>query len=86
VEMVRRISNKEGLGGFLGQGFRKIKETRPDLEYYMMHVKGLAFAHYEPRGFHGIGLSFGTSSRGACHCRGSVNGQITLLSQYNGCE
>jgi aldehyde:ferredoxin oxidoreductase len=24
-------------------------------------------AHYEPRGFHGIGLGFGTSNRGACH-------------------
>lgn len=67
VEMVRRIGRREGLGNLLGEGFRKIKETRPDLEYFMMHVKGLAFAHYEPRGFHGIGLSFGTSSRGACH-------------------
>ncbi len=33
----------------------------------MMHVKGMAYAAYEPRGFYGMGLSYGTSSRGACH-------------------
>ncbi len=67
VELVRRIAKREGIGSFLADGFSKIKKNRPELEYYMMHVKGLAFAHYEPRGFHGIGLGFGTSSRGACH-------------------
>lgn len=67
VEMVRRIAGREGLGNLLAEGFPRIKEIRPELEYYMMHVKGMAFAHYEPRGFHGIGLGFGTSSRGACH-------------------
>jgi aldehyde:ferredoxin oxidoreductase len=67
VEMVRRIAKREGLGNFLADGFSEIKKKRPELEYYMMHVKGMAFAHYEPRGFHGIGLGFGTSNRGACH-------------------
>jgi aldehyde:ferredoxin oxidoreductase len=67
VEMVRRIAKREGLGNLLADGFSEIKKKRPELEYYMMHVKGMTFAHYEPRGFHGIGLGFGTSSRGACH-------------------
>ncbi|NIO06293.1 MAG: aldehyde ferredoxin oxidoreductase [Proteobacteria bacterium] len=67
VEMVRRIANRKGLGNLLADGFLHIKKKRPELEYYMMHVKGLAFAQYEPRGFHGIGLGYGTSSRGACH-------------------
>ncbi len=67
VEMVRRIAKREELGNFLADGFSEIKKKRPELEYYMMHVKGMAFAHYEPRGFHGIGLGFGTSNRGACH-------------------
>ncbi len=67
VEMVGRIAKKEGLGALLAEGFSHIKEKRPEWEYYMMHVKGLALAHYEPRGFHGIGLGYGTSSRGACH-------------------
>ena len=67
VEMVRRIARREGLGDFLSGGFLSIREKRHELEPYMMHVKGMAFAQYEPRGFHGIGLGFGTSSRGACH-------------------
>lgn len=67
VEMVRRIAKKEGLGALLAEGFLEIRKKKPEWEYYMMHVKGMAFAHYEPRGFHGIGLGFGTSSRGACH-------------------
>ena len=67
VEMVKRIARREGLGDLLAGGFLQIRGKRPELEPYMMHVKGMAFAHYEPRGFHGMGLGFGTSSRGACH-------------------
>lgn len=67
VEMLRNISARTGWGDLLAEGFNHIRKIRPDLSYYMMHTKGMAFAQYEPRGFHGIGLSFGTSSRGACH-------------------
>lgn len=67
VEMVKRIAGRKGIGDLLSGGFFQIREKRPELEPYMMHVKGMAFAQYEPRGFHGMGLGFGTSSRGACH-------------------
>jgi len=81
VEMVRRIAKQEGLGALLAAGFSQIKMKRPELEYYMMHVKGLAFAHYEPRGFHGIGLGYGTSSRGACHNVGGWTIRDELLTK-----
>ncbi len=81
VEMVRRIAKREGLGNLLADGFSEIKKKRPELEYYMMHVKGMAFAHYEPRGFHGIGLGFGTSSRGACHNVGGWTIRDELITQ-----
>ncbi len=42
VEMVRRIARQEGLGALLAAGFSHIKMERPELEYYTMHVKGLA--------------------------------------------
>ena len=32
-----------------------------------MAVKGMPFAAYDPRGFYGNALTYGTSSRGACH-------------------
>ena len=67
VEMVKHIAKREALGDLLAGGFNEIRGKRPELSPYMMHVKGMAFAHYEPRGFHGMGLGFGTSSRGACH-------------------
>jgi aldehyde:ferredoxin oxidoreductase len=81
VEMVRRIANRQGLGNLLAEGFRQIRKKRPELGYYMMEAKGLAFAHYEPRGFHGIGLSFGTSSRGACHNVGGWTIRDELLTK-----
>jgi aldehyde:ferredoxin oxidoreductase len=81
VEMVRRIANRDGLGDLLAEGFTQIKRKRSELEYYMMHVKGLAFAHYEPRGFHGIGLGYGTSSRGACHNVGGWTIRDELLTK-----
>ena len=67
VEMIRLIGEGEGFGAVLGRGFRKLAEQYPETIPYMMHVKWLAFAAYEPRGFYGMGLAYGTSSRGACH-------------------
>ena len=34
-----------------------------------MHVKGMGFPAYEPRGAFGSGLSYAVSPRGACHRR-----------------
>jgi len=34
-----------------------------------MHVKGMELPGYDPRGALGLGLSYGTSNRGACHLR-----------------
>lgn len=67
VEMVRRIGEGKGFGALLGRGFRELAARFPETVPYMMHVKWMPLAAYEPRGFHGMGLSYGTSSRGACH-------------------
>jgi aldehyde:ferredoxin oxidoreductase len=67
VELVRKIGNREGIGDFLAKSFFEIEKERPELSHYMMHVKGMAYAAYEPRGFFGMGLAYGTSARGACH-------------------
>lgn len=81
VEMVHRLATRDGLGDLLAGGFSQIKKKRPELEYYMMHVKGLAFAHYEPRAFYGMGLAYGTSSRGACHNVGGWTIRDELLTK-----
>src|SRR5690606_5909837 len=39
------------------------------------------FAAYEPRGFYGMGLAYGTSSRGACHNVGGWTIRDELISK-----
>jgi len=67
VEMVRLIGERRGIGDLLAEGMAQMARMRPEWRPYILEVKGMPFPAYDPRGFHGIGLSFGTSSRGACH-------------------
>ena len=59
----------EGFGKDLGLGSKRLCEKygHPDLS---MTVKGQEFPAYDPRGIQGMGLSYATSNRGACHLRG----------------
>lgn len=67
VEMVKRIALRNGLGDLLADSFFEVIEKKPEFKKYFIHAKGMAFAAYDPRGFFGMGLAYGTSSRGACH-------------------
>jgi len=55
------------VGDLLAEGLVHVARERPEWRRYILMVKGLPFAGYDPRGFHGNGLTYGTSSRGACH-------------------
>ena len=59
----------EGFGLELGQGSRRLCEKygHPELS---MTVKGQEFPAYDPRAIQGMGLTYATSNRGACHLRG----------------
>ena len=58
----------EGFGAELGLGSARLCEKygRPGLS---MTVKGQEFPAYDPRGIQGMGLTYATSNRGACHLR-----------------
>jgi len=58
----------EGFGKELGLGSKKLcdKYGKPELS---MTVKGQEFPAYDPRGIQGMGLTYATSNRGACHLR-----------------
>ncbi len=58
----------EGFGLDIGLGSRRLCEKygHPDLS---MTVKGQEFPAYDPRGIQGMGLTYATSNRGACHLR-----------------
>ncbi len=68
ASLVRMMSAREGIGDLLADGI--IPASRAwGLEDIAVHVKGLEPAGYDPRALKGMGLTFGTSPRGACHLR-----------------
>jgi len=62
------VATGEGFGRDLALGSRRLCEKygHPDLS---MTVKGQEFPAYDPRGIQGMGLTYATSNRGACHLR-----------------
>jgi len=58
----------EGFGREIGLGSKRLCEKygHPDLS---MSVKGQEFPAYDPRAIQGMGLTYATSNRGACHLR-----------------
>lgn len=68
TKMAELTGRGEGFGAELGLGSKRLCEKygRPELS---MTVKGQEFPAYDPRGFQGMGLTYATSNRGACHLR-----------------
>ena len=58
----------EGFGKEIAMGSKRLcdKYGHPELS---MTVKGQEFPAYDPRGIQGMGLTYATSNRGACHLR-----------------
>lgn len=80
VAMLHFIAERRGLGDIVARGALGIIKARPEWERYVIHSRGLTFAAYDPRGFHGMGLAYATSSRGACHNVGGYTVYEELLS------
>jgi aldehyde:ferredoxin oxidoreductase len=68
VQCVELTGKAEGFGKELGLGSKRLTEKygKPELS---MTVKGQEFPAYDPRGIQGMGLTYATSNRGACHLR-----------------
>ena len=69
VRMAELTAQGEGFGRDIGLGSKRMCEKygHPELS---MTVKGQEFPAYDPRGIQGMGLTYATSNRGACHLRG----------------
>ncbi|MBU0603885.1 MAG: aldehyde ferredoxin oxidoreductase family protein [Gammaproteobacteria bacterium] len=61
-------ARSEGFGKIIGLGSKRLCEKygHPELS---MSVKGQEFPAYDARGVQGMGLTYATSNRGACHLR-----------------
>ncbi len=68
IELIKKIASRDGFGDVLAEGSRaaaaKIGKGAADLT---AEVKGLEAPMHDPRAFHGLGLAYAMSIRGACH-------------------
>jgi aldehyde:ferredoxin oxidoreductase len=67
-ELVRMISQREGIGDILSEGV-KIASDRLEggSEKYAIHGKGLEAPAHDPRSGKVLGISYATGNRGMCH-------------------
>jgi aldehyde:ferredoxin oxidoreductase len=76
------IAYRKGFGDILAEGVKTVSEhIGKGSERFAMHVKGMEFPAYEPRGAFGSGLSYAVSPRGACHRR-AWPPAIEILGNY----
>jgi aldehyde:ferredoxin oxidoreductase len=66
--LIKKIAAREGIGDILADGIVPAAR-RWGVENIAIHVKGMEPAGYDPHVLKGMGLTFGTSPRGACHLR-----------------
>ena len=68
LEYLELMARREGVGADLALGVKKLAEKYGGSDF-AMHVKGLDYPQYEPRGSWGMSLAYAVSDRGACHMR-----------------
>lgn len=69
VELIQATAYRRGLGDALAEGAAGAAKRLGDPDM-AMSVKGQGMPAYDPRGVKGMGVSYATSNRGACHLRG----------------
>ena len=96
IAMVKKIAGRDGFGNRAAEGSlalaRDIGTAALD---FAVTVKGLEVPMHDPRAFHGLGLAYMNSNRGACHLQHMVQGveqgmiswpEIGLEEDYAGME
>jgi aldehyde:ferredoxin oxidoreductase len=73
LALLPRIARREGFGDLLAKGSLAAARTiGGDAVDAVVHVKGLDLPMHDPRGYHGMGLAYMMSNRGACHLQHAV--------------
>ena len=75
LALLKKMAYREGLGDILAEGSLKAapKLGAKNLDA-VVHVKGLEPPMHDPRGYHGMGLAYMMSNRGACHLQHAAMG------------
>lgn len=66
--LIENIVKKQGVGEILARGIVHAGREL-DMQDWIVHVKGMEPAGYDPRVLKGMGLACAVSERGACHLR-----------------
>ena len=73
IEMVKKIAKREGFGDRAAEGSQALATSISHAaKDYVVAIKGLELPMHDPRGFHGLGLAYMNSNRGACHLQHAV--------------
>ncbi len=69
IELIHKISNREGIGDTLADGAKAVVARWPEMEKVLLHVKGLEQSAYDSRAASSMALAYATSDIGAHHTR-----------------
>ena len=70
LQLIQKIAYKEGIGNLVAKGVRlAAQKIGKESEKFAMHVKGLEYPAYDPRGSLAYALLYAVTPRGACHRR-----------------
>ena len=82
LELIEQISAREGFGAELALGSYHFAEKVGGSAPIRIHGQKLEAPMHDPRAYHGLGLAYATSIRGACHvsglCMHAEQGQVSL--------
>jgi aldehyde:ferredoxin oxidoreductase len=68
LKLIEMITERKGIGAILAEGTREAaKRFGKESQEFVVEVKGLEAPMHDPRGWHGMGLGYAVSTRGACH-------------------
>ncbi|MDP3178316.1 MAG: aldehyde ferredoxin oxidoreductase C-terminal domain-containing protein, partial [Spirochaetaceae bacterium] len=71
---LEQIAYRKGFGDILAEGSRAAAaRIGKGAESLAVHVKGLELPFHDPHGWHGMGLAYMMSTRGACHLQHLVH-------------
>jgi aldehyde:ferredoxin oxidoreductase len=77
ISLLEKIAHREGFGDLLAEGVaRMAQKIGRGAEKCAIHVKGMEFPAYEPRGAKSHGFNYATSNIGASHCYGYAAQEI----------
>ncbi len=72
IELLDNIAYRRGFGDKAAEGSADLAANLGNgADEFLVTVKGLELPMHDPRGFHGMGLAYMMSTRGACHLQHS---------------